>query len=81
MTLPKVPVDDGADFVSIWSGSELAIPVEFDGAGGRNIFTIIFRTNTNTEVYSVNIFGLLFNAETLARQVGAHMPDIFYGVR
>ncbi len=80
-TIPKVPLPSGADFISIWSGSELAVPVEPDGAGARNIFVVHWDTNTNAEVYLARIFGLMFDAEALAREVGAEMPDIFYGVR
>ena len=81
ITIPKVPIANGNDFISVWSGGELAVPVEPDGAAGRNIFTIQWATNTNVEVYRVFIFGLVFDAEAIAREVGVPLPDIFYGVR
>lgn len=81
VSIPKVPVADGSDWISIYSGGELAVPIEPDGVAGRNIFTCGWRTNTNTKVYTAFIFGLIWDAEELAREVGAQMPDIFYGVR
>ncbi len=81
LSIPKVPIADGADFISVFAGGELAVQIEPDGVSGRNIFTCGWRTNTNTEVYTAFIFGLVWDAETIARQVDAHMPDIFYGVR
>ncbi len=81
ITIPKVPIAHGSDFIANWSGSELAIPVEPDGLAGRNIFTVQWATNTNTEVYTCFIFGLLFDAERIAKGVAVHLPDIFYGVR
>lgn len=81
ISIPKVALPTGADFTSIWSGSELAVPVEPNGEGTRGLFTVHWDVNTNLEVYFARIFGLLFDAEALAREVGVDMPDIFYGVR
>jgi len=84
VSIGKTPIANGTSFFAVWVGEDLPIPIEPDLGSDittRTVATVQWQTNTDTKAYQVNLFGMVWDAEVLARQVGAKMPDYFFGVR
>lgn len=67
----------GTDDVSVMQNA--TVPIEPDNRTATQVMQAIWATNTDTIVYHIHTFGVLFDAELLAR--AGRIPDILAGVR
>ncbi len=82
MSIPKVTAASTTGFRSLYRGEDLPIPIEPVSETDQAIFLVSWQTNTDTKVYQVRVFAMIWDAEVLARSPGGmRMPEQFFGVR
>ncbi len=82
LTIPKDSLVSVTGSRVVFLGQDLPIPIEPVSEVLTGAFLIQYQTNTNAANYNVRLFGMLWDAEVLARSPNRlHVPEQFFGVR